>query len=143
MRRKKEITTRSRGSALLEFATAVPLLVVFIVGIFDFSAAFTQKQKIEHAAETGAIAAGAQTMADIDTTNPNPDSLQPVVSVVFNSLASDGVLPLANQGTCTVPAPAPQQNGLKWTYQINNCPDSVNIIIDRGLVDPGTPASVR
>ena len=40
-----------RGSALLEFAITLPLLVVFVVGIYDFSGAFNQKQKIAQAAQ--------------------------------------------------------------------------------------------
>ncbi len=55
----------ARGSALLEFAITLPLLVVFVVGIYDFSGAFNQKQKIEQAAQEGAIIAGAQPMSDI------------------------------------------------------------------------------
>ncbi len=37
----------AQGSAILEFAIVLPLLVVFVVGIYDFSGAFNQKQKIE------------------------------------------------------------------------------------------------
>src|ERR1700687_4376207 len=88
----------TEGSALLEFAIVLPLLMVFIVGIFDFSGAFNQKQKIEHAAQEGAIIAGAQPMSDIDPSNSSangPDSLLPVVRSVFNSLAGSGVLPNA------------------------------------------------
>src|SRR5450755_3143018 len=47
-----------RGSALVEFAITLPLLVVFVVGIYDFSGAFNQKQKIAQAAQEGAIVAG-------------------------------------------------------------------------------------
>src|SRR6202163_136758 len=90
----------AQGSALLEFAIVLPLLMVFVVGIFDFSGAFNQKQKIEQAAQEGAIIAGAQPMSDIETVNKNPDSLQPVVTAVFNSLAASGVLP---KGTCNPP----------------------------------------
>src|SRR5208337_2391810 len=89
-----------QGSALLEFAITLPLLVVFVVGIYDFSGAFNQKQKIEQAAQEGAIIAGAQPMSDIAATNANPASLQPVVTAVFNSLAASGVVP---NGTCTPP----------------------------------------
>src|SRR6266568_4712777 len=88
------------GSALLEFAISLPLLVVFVVGIFDFSGAFNQKQKMEQAAQEGAIVAAAQTMTDVQTGNASPDSLQPVAAAVFNSLAASRVLPLANQGAC-------------------------------------------
>src|SRR5262250_2364126 len=89
-----------QGSSLVEFAISLPLLVVFLVGIYDFSGAFNQKQKIEQAAHIGAIIAASAPMGDIEAANSNPDSLQPVVTVVFNSLANSGVLPSANLGTC-------------------------------------------
>ncbi len=124
-----------RGSALLELAVSLPLLVVFIVGIFDFGGAFNQKQKLAHAAQQGAITAGAQPTNDIETGNADPQSLHPVVTVVFNSLASSGVLPTANQGTCTVANMLPSQTGsLQWTYSIQGCPDNLNIVINRGWV---------
>src|SRR6267143_4231852 len=84
-----------QGAALLEFAIVLPLLMVFVVGIFDFSGAFNQTQKIEQAAQEGAIIAGAQPMSDIYPSNPGangPDSLQPVVTAVFNSLVASGVV---------------------------------------------------
>src|ERR1700691_356691 len=112
----------TNGAAILEFAVALPLLVVFVVGIYDFSGAFDQKQKIEQAAQEGAIVAGAQPMSDIATGNGNPVSLQPVVSAIFNSLAGSGVLPKANQGNCKIPPfPVPTQAGLTWTYSISGC----------------------
>lgn len=92
------VLSEEQGSALLEFAITLPLLVVFVVGIYDFSGAFNQKQKIAQAAQAGAIIAGAQPMSDIDSSNGNPDSLQPVVTAVFNSLTGSGVLPT---GTCS------------------------------------------
>src|SRR5271157_1890474 len=107
-----------QGSALLEFAIVLPLLVVFVVGIYDFSGAFNQKQKIEQAAQEGAIVAGAQPMTDIlpgSSTPSSPDSLQPVLTAILNSLAGGGVLPNANQGTCKPPFTASAQAGLKWT----------------------------
>ena len=79
-----------QGAALLEFAITLPLLVVFVVGIFDFSGAFNQKQKIEQAAQEGAIIAGAQPMSDIESGNGNPDSLHPVETAIYNSLAGSG-----------------------------------------------------
>ena len=127
----------ARGSALLEFAIALPLLVVFVVGIYDFSGAFNQKQKIEQAAQEGAIIAGAQPMSDIAATNPNPDSLQPVVTAVFSSLTASGVLPT---GTCAPPGTVSRPGtGLTWTYTIAGCSTNVGsdqliITINRGCV---------
>ncbi len=135
-----------QGSALLEFAIVLPLLVVFVVGIYDFSGAFNQKQKIEQAAQEGAIVAGAQPMSDIQSSNPNPDSLQPVVIAVFNSLADSGVLPNAGL-SCTLPPPAPTPPappGLAWTYTISGCSfaylgDKLAITINRGWVSASGP----
>lgn len=147
------------GAAILEFAVALPILVVFVVGIYDFSGAFNQKQKIAQAAQEGAILAAAQPMSDIITTNPSPDSLQPVVTAIFNSLAGSGVLPNANTGSCTVPAFPPGWTpsapvGLTWTYKVTGCSsapasttkgcngdtqDTLYIVINRGLVPSPTP----
>jgi Flp pilus assembly protein TadG len=133
-----------RGSAVLEFAIALPLLVVFVVGIFDFSGAFNQKQKVAQAAQEGAIVAGAQPTGDIATnssaTPTNPASLQPVVTAIFNSLAGSGVLTSANKGSCGPPPfSASSQTGLAWTYTISGCSggfpgDNLTIVINRGTV---------
>jgi Flp pilus assembly protein TadG len=147
------VPSDEQGAALLEFAIALPLLVVFVVGIFDFSGAFNQKQKIEQAAQEGAILAGAQPVSDLvagsSSTPSNPDSLQPVVTAIFNSLAGSGVLTNANQGTCKPPFTASKQTVLTWTYSIAGCSsypsgtaagcmgdssDTLWIVINRGWV---------
>jgi hypothetical protein len=139
-----------RGAALLEFAISLPLLVVFVVGIYDFSGAANQKQKIDQAAQEGAIVAGAQPMSDIQSSNLNPDSLQPVVVAIFNSLAASGILPNANGGGgCQMPPPAPAPPAaLAWTYKILACSkipyssDQLVITINRGWVSGTAPAAV-
>jgi TadE-like protein len=139
LRRDDRVLTLLRdasGSALLEFAIVLPLLVVFVVGIYDFSGAFNQKQKMEQAAQEGAILAGAQPMSDIATTTDDPDSLHPVVIAVFNSLVGSGVVP---SGTCTPPGTASGPIGLAWTYRISGCSsaypaDTLVVRINRGWV---------
>ena len=126
----------SDGSAIVELAVVLPLLVVFIVGIYDFSGAFTEKQRIENAAQEGAIVAGAQSTSDIETTDPDPQSLHSVVTVIFNSLAANGVLPQANQGSCAPAGAVVSQvsaPSLKWKYAISGCPDELDITINRGI----------
>jgi hypothetical protein len=122
---------------LLEFAIVLPLLAVFIVGIYDFSGSFNQKQKISHAAQEGAVAAGAGPLADLDSTNSNPDSLQSVVTVITNSLINNNVVPAG-----CAPAGA-WVRGLKWQYTDTCGAGPLTIIIDRAvLIDPGPPASI-
>jgi hypothetical protein len=144
------VVREARGAALLEFAITLPLLVVFVVGIFDFSGAFNQKQKIEQAAQEGAIIAGAQPMSDIASTTSDPESLHPVVIAVFNSLAGSGVLPSAGL-FCAPPPPVPTRPtppGLAWTYTISSCSgttaaDNLVITINRGWVSAsGSPAAI-
>ena len=133
----------TQGSSLLEFAITLPLLVVFVVGIFDFSGAFNQKQKIEQAAQEGAIIAGAQQMGDIQPSGSptSPASLLPIVTAVFNSLVASGIL---QSGTmCTPPGavagPGTGAASLTWTYTIAGCStasstDNLVITINRGCV---------
>jgi len=157
MRHLPNARKRTEGSALLEFAIVLPLLVVFIVGIYDFSGAYIQKQKIGHAAQAGAIAAAGQPTGDMDPTIGNPESLQPVVNVIFNSLAAEGVLPLANQGNCKPAAAIVSNSALKWIYSISDCwnypadatpgcvsdpADKLRITIDRGRVEATPPVTV-
>lgn len=131
-----------QGSSLLEFAIVVPLLVVFVVGIYDFSGAFNQKQKIGQAAQEGAIVAGSQPMDDLfATSNSNPTSLQTVATAVFNSLTGSGVLAT---GACSAPGTASGPTGLAWTYTISNCnsafpSDNLVITINRGWVCGASP----
>jgi Flp pilus assembly protein TadG len=139
---QRAILRNDSGSAILEFAIILPLLVVFVVGIYDFSGAFNQKQKIEQAAQQGAIVAGAQPRSDI-TSATAPASLLPAVTAIFNSLAGSGALPNANTGTCIPPGLA-TGTGILATYKISGCStsgDDLVITINRGLVS-GSPVSI-
>jgi Flp pilus assembly protein TadG len=138
MRRAVRVRKRTKGSALLEFAIVLPLLVVFIVGIYDFSGSFNQKQKISHAAQEGAVAAGAQPMTDLDSTNGDPDSLHSVVTVIANSLMNNNVVP---QAGCD-PLAGAWVSGLQWRYRITCGSDDLTITIDRGVLVAGPPATV-
>jgi Flp pilus assembly protein TadG len=134
-----------QGAALLEFAISLPLLMVFVVGIYDFSGAFNQKQKIEQAAQEAAIIAGSQPTSDLASTDANPPSLQAVSTAVFNSLTASGVLAV---GACMPPGTAAGPAGFTWTYQITGCNggfpgDNLVITINRGSVSTvSTPAVV-
>jgi Flp pilus assembly protein TadG len=118
-----------RGQAILEFAITLPLLVVFIVGIYDFSGAFNEKQKIEQAAQEGAIIAGAQPTSDMQPVNgSNPASLKPVVTAIVNSLIASGVV----TSSCAPPGTVTGGTNLTWTYTIAGCPGNLVITINRG-----------
>jgi Flp pilus assembly protein TadG len=70
-RRIRVIRQRSRrsaaGSQLLEFALALPVLLMLVIGIWDFGSAFAVKQKLTNAAREGARIVVSTPMA-----NPSP-----------------------------------------------------------------------
>src|ERR1039458_6936104 len=115
---------QAEGSAILEFAIALPLLVVFVVGIYDFGGAFNQKQKIEQAAQEAAIIAAAQPTSDLQPvagSTANPDSLLPVVTAVVNSLGGSGVIDSASCAAPKAAGPSGPRPTLTWTYTIRSC----------------------
>lgn len=59
--------TSNSGSQLVEFAFALPILLLLIVGIWDFGSAFGLKQKL-----TSAAREGARIVVSTPITNPSP-----------------------------------------------------------------------
>jgi Flp pilus assembly protein TadG len=124
------------ASQIVEFAVALPLLVVFVVGIFDFSGAFTLKQKLTNAAREGARAAAAGPASDLtnpSTTPPVPASVTDAFWVVDNYLNSEQI------NDCGLSTAVGTGSRLTWTYSAkgNGCPGSgngVTLTINRGCV---------
>jgi Flp pilus assembly protein TadG len=77
------------AAALIEFAVALPLLVVLIVGIFDFGGAFNLKQEITNAAREGARFGASQPTQDLS--NSPAVSVNLIRSVVSSYLQTAGV----------------------------------------------------
>jgi Flp pilus assembly protein TadG len=126
------------ASQIVEFAVALPLLVVFVVGIFDFSGAFTLKQKLTNAARDAARSAAADPINDLSATIP--------LSVTDAFYTIDNFL-IANQiNDCGIAPPTgsmqPQPTPSTWKFQatgsaLNGCPSAgLTIIINRGYYYP-------
>jgi Flp pilus assembly protein TadG len=60
----------SEAAQLVEFAVILPLLMVIIVGIFDFSQAFNLKQKLGNAAFQGARLGASEPTTDLTQATP-------------------------------------------------------------------------
>jgi len=130
-----------RASQLVEFAVSLPLLVVFVVGIFDFSGAFTLKQKLTNAARDGARVAAADPTNDLKGfSTPVPASVIDAFLAVHNDLLANNI------NDCGIPlGTAPTTNtGLTWTYLgTTNCPPGgLTITINRGYYFPLTGAAL-
>ena len=129
------------ASQIVEFALSLPLLVVFTIGIFDFSGAYTLKQKLGNAARDCARSVAGAPAGDVGTV-ALPAAVFDGKDVVANYLENSKV---NDCGLRTAAAPA--ASGLTWTYTAtgNGCPGSgLTLIINRGCVFPAAnPGNVN
>jgi len=110
----------TEAASLAEFAIALPLLVVLVVGIFDFGGAFNMKQELNNAAREGARFGATQPTNDLayPANNPAPPSVDAIRYVV------DAYLQQANINDCGLGAlsPAPASGSFQqWIYTANGC----------------------
>jgi len=78
------------AAAIIEFAVSLPLLVVLVVGIFDFGGAFNLKQELNNAAREGARFAATQPSNDLGLSVP-PPSISAARFVVDSYLLTAGI----------------------------------------------------
>ncbi len=127
-----------RAAQLVEFAVALPLLVVFVVGIFDFSSAFTLKQKLTNIARDAARVGAADPSSDLlFPSTPAPGS----VMQAFQSI--DDYLLASNINDCNI-SPSAAVTGLTWTFSgtTNGCATGgLTVTINRGYYFPATGAT--
>ena len=136
------ICADERGAQLVEFAVALPLLVVFVVGIFDFSGAYTLKQKLTNITRDAARVAAAGPATDLISafnTGSAPDSVVDAFNVVDNYLAANQI------SDCGVkPNSVTSVGTLTWQYSVSpslNSACGITLTINRGYVFPQTGAT--
>lgn len=121
------------GAQLVEFAVTLPLMIVFVVGIFDFSGAFTLKQKLTNAARDAARAAAAEPVTDLSRTLP--------LSVNDAFLAAKNYLAANQINDCGI-ATGASPTGLTWTFTASGSGCSLTLTINRGYYFPQTGAAL-
>jgi Flp pilus assembly protein TadG len=128
---------KGEGAAqIVEFAISLPLLVLFVVGIFDFSNALTLKQRLTNAAREAARVGAADPANDLGSpSTPVPASIGDAFQVVDKYLVSEKI------NDCGLAAAVPALAGLTWTYTANGagCPgNGITLAINRGCTNPIT-----
>lgn len=132
----------SEGAEILEFAISLPLLLVVVVGIFDFGSAFTVKQKLGNITLQGARVASNQPMADLSLPGActAPDSICSVRDVVDKNLIASqindcGLVSAPGAAGTPLNATAP----LAWTFTANTgCGGTLTLTIERGYAFTAT-----
>lgn len=137
IRVRRSACRRDEATQLAEFAITLPLLVVFVVGIFDFSGAFTLKQKLTNIARDAARAAAADPATDL--TSSLPYSVNDAFYVIDNYLVANNIddCTLKTSNVTHVPGT------LSWVFAINSTPTSpcgITVTMNRGYYFPiGNP----
>jgi Flp pilus assembly protein TadG len=102
-------TWETQAAQIVELAVTLPVLIVLLVGIYDFGQAFNLKQKLAGAAREGVRFAANQSTSDLS--NSSPPSLLAVRDVVDSYLTSNNV----NDLGLAAATPGSQTNW-SWTF---------------------------
>jgi Flp pilus assembly protein TadG len=131
IRRPTRLLRDDRAAQMVEFACTLPLMVLFVVGIFDFSGAFTLRQKLTNIARDAARAAASDPGGDIASpSTPLPASISDAFQLVDNYLIANHL------SDCGI-SPTVFVNGPTATYQFTGTsttcpPGGMTIYINRG-----------
>jgi hypothetical protein len=117
----------AEAAALIEFAVALPLLVVLVVGIFDFGGAFNLKQELNNAAREGANFGAGEPTNDLYNSG-TPPTIDAVRYLVDSYLVASR---LNDCGLGTMPAPGNQSGPMTWTYSATGCTPNLILKIVR------------
>lgn len=133
--RARFLATDADASQIAEFAVALPLLLVLVVGIFDFGNAFNMKQKLTNAARDAARFGASQPTNDLTQTTPS--SVLAIRDLVVNYLQTSKIND-CGIGTATA-TPAGGANPWQWSFTAP-CPggNSVVLTVDRGNIFAST-----
>lgn len=136
-----QLVRRTDAASLAEFAISLPLLIVLVVGIFDFGGAFNQKQELNNAVREGARFGASQPTNDLCTGCPAPPSVDAIRVLV------DSYLLAAHLNDCSLSTiSSASTNGPPWVYSANaGCPTpGLTLTIVRGYPQCNltTPAPV-
>ena len=126
--------SHSEGSALVEFAIALPLLVVLVVGIFDFGAAFNTKQELNNAMREAARFGAAQPTNDLSNSGV-PASVDAIRVLVVSYLQASRI------NDCGLSTAAGSSSAaMIWTYVTTSsggCAGTMTLTVVRGFSTAG------
>lgn len=121
------------GAELVEFAISLPLLVVFVVGIYDFGAAFTLKQKLGNITLEAARIAASQPMNDLSNSATCGSGSAPASVCEIRNIVADDLAQNHADSNCPLTSASVASSGLDWKFTAAGC----TLEINRGLVISG------
>jgi len=125
---KRRLLASDDASQLMEFAVSLPLLVVLVVGIFDFGRAFNLKHQLTNAARDGARF-GANLPASDFTAPGVPNSVVSVKDIVDSYLVASGV------SDCGLGSLGGGGATFTWTATGSGCPGgTLTLTVERAYI---------
>jgi Flp pilus assembly protein TadG len=121
------------AATMVEFAVSLPLLLVLVVGIYDFGGAFNLKQELNNAVREGARYGASSSTADLSQTGVTPST------VVATAILVDSYLQTARINDCGLYTVITTTNvtvtpPLTWTYTASGCSyGTLTLTIQRGF----------
>lgn len=110
---RRSLARQDSGQALVELALALPLLLLILVGIFEFARAYSIKQTLVNAAREGARVGVVQTTLDSSA----------VVTAITYYLSANNVTP----DSVTITAAAP--DGTAKGYSAATVGDAISVTV--------------
>jgi Flp pilus assembly protein TadG len=134
---RKRLASAQAGSQLLEFALALPFLLVFVVGVLDFGQVYNLKQKLNNAAREAVRFAANENSGGNNLTVNGVSDTSAIRDVVANYLTNAGV-------TQCVPATTPTVSVFVYTFSSSStgC-GSFSLVINRAYpIAVGTTTAI-
>lgn len=128
---------RSEAAAIVEFAVSLPLLIVLVVGIYDFGAAFNMKQELTNAVREGARYGSTQPTNDLYPVGTAPPSVNAIRLVVDQYMKNAHI---NDCGLATAALPGATGSSASWLFNANSgcAGKTLQLTIQRDFPGPGT-----
>lgn len=139
MGRRQHLRRSSRGSQLLEFAFALPILMLLVVGIWDFGSKFALKQKLTNAArQADRIVISTPTGTPAGATGCSASTVPCAVVAAANAV-KDYLKGAGLDGSWIDPSAPSSTAGCKWTWTYSPGTNSTyQLDINTNVLTPGT-----
>ena len=123
----------TRGAEMVEFVVSLPLIIVTVVGVFDFGSAFEVRHKLSNAALQGARVASNQPTTDLSDASGScsaPASICALRDVIDSTLVESRLNDCGLASANAAPA-----GTLSWKFTANSapCPGTLTLTINRGF----------
>lgn len=124
-RRLRRTLRSSEGAQLLEFGLALPILLLLVLGVWDFGASFTLKAKLTNAAREGARITVSTPLTNFDCGSSTPCPIVAAAQSVVNYLTNANV-----DASCITPdsPTTTATTGEEWTW---TCANGTTLDINR------------